>query len=244
MSSIAIIELEAIDAMKQKILLYKSNSSIYPTSVAGLTLVGSPVSCLHEATANAYTLIAVVFGHGSLRERDALIELCFALRRNRNTMKSVLLCILESKHRKLLERLRDAGVEYVMFVNSKNLDPEILKSHLETFSLNLFEEYKIERVLSEVCPFITYFSTSSRQEILYCGAYRNRLVLGKYLLSHFCETANYKNCQYFENPLRAEACSPQLTGNHNSFCSGAKEDMEKRDQYGKEGPLNTPKTGK
>ncbi len=233
--------------MKQKILLYKSNPSVNLDSVAGLTIVDSPVSCLHEATTNAYTLIAVVFEHGSLRERDALIELCFALRTNRSTTRSLLLCILESQHRNLLEKLRHAGVEYAMCVDPKNLDPKVLKSHLETFSLNLFEEYKIERVLSEICPYITYSPASSRQEILYCGAYRNRLVLGKYLLSHFCETANYKNCQYFQNPMpgkNVKSPQPPEGGRSRHFMLWYQIRHNKLDKYGENEPLNTPKTEK
>lgn len=108
-----------------------------------------------------------------------------------------LLCLLPSKHRKLLEHLQNAGVEYAMFHDLR--DPN-LKNHVETLLVDSSEECKIERILSDICPHINHFPISEHKEILYCGAYRNRLVLGSYRLRHLCETSNHKICEYFKCP--------------------------------------------
>lgn len=183
--------------MKSKILIYRSETSLIGDAFEEMAVVTSPVTCLHEATEKPYDLIVIIFDPGLLRARDALVELCAALKRNRHTMKVPLLCVLPSKHRDLLKRLQNAGVEYVVIVDPGD---SILQSHLETFASSPSEEYNIDRILSEVCPRINYFPVSRDKEILYCGAYRNRLVLGPYRLRQYCENNNHINCEYFQNP--------------------------------------------
>lgn len=180
-----------------KILLYKSTLSFAGGLPDGLSVVTSPLSCLSEATEGHYNLIVVFLDYRSLRERDALVDLCSKLNNNRYTMHIPLIAVLPSRHRKLLERLQDAGVKYVKFYDQRNLNS---KSGLETFVVSPTEECRIDRALSNICPYITYFPINRHQEILYCGAYRNRLVLGPYRLSNYCETANYKTCQYVNDP--------------------------------------------
>ena len=183
--------------MKRKILVYKSKTSLIEGYFEEMVLVTSPVACLHEATEKEHDLIIVIFGPGFLKESDAMVELCSTLKRNRHTMQVPLLCFLPSKHRGLLERLAAAKVKYVVI-----LDPSdrILQSQLETIASDPSEEYEIGRILSGVCPHINYFPVCRDKEILYCGAYRNRLVLGPYRLRQYCETNNHIDCEYFQNP--------------------------------------------
>ncbi|MBN1843347.1 MAG: hypothetical protein JW883_13835 [Deltaproteobacteria bacterium] len=183
--------------MKSKILLYRSTVSLPGDALEETTVVTSPVSCLHEATEKKYGLIVIIFDPDFLKERNAKVELCAALKRNRHTMQVPLLCVLPSKHRDLLERLQVAKVKYVMIFDPKD---SIQQSRLEAFASNPSQEYEITRTLSEVCPHINYFPVSRDKEILYCGAYRNRLVLGPYRLRQYCETNNHINCEYFRNP--------------------------------------------
>ena len=190
---------------KHKTLLYKSTADSICTTVEELTLVGSPVSCLSTATEIDYDLIVISFDQSSLRARDALVELCSALKRNNHTMQTPVLCLLSSKHRKLLKQLRDAGVEYVMFSNKRDL--KTLENCLVTLTSGPSEEFKMDRIIPGICPYINYFPINRHQEILYCGAYRNRLVLGSYLLSNYCETLNYKKCEYFKNPKLPKSIS-------------------------------------
>lgn len=179
------------------VLLYKSGTDFSFTADEGLTLVTSPISCLNKATEKPYDLIAICFDLVCLRESDALVELCTALKKNRYTRQIPLFALLPFKHRKLLESLRDAGVEYVKFYDLKELNS---KSSAKILAMPPAEECRTGRVLSEICPYINYFAISRHQEILFCGAYLNRMVIASYRLKHYCERANYENCEYFKNP--------------------------------------------
>jgi len=57
--------------------------------------------------------------------------------------------------------------------------------------------FETRRMIVEIYYNTDYFQTNGQQEILYCGAFRNRLLLGSYRLSNLCETLSQKNCQYF-----------------------------------------------
>ena len=157
----------------------------------------SPVSCLHKATRKSFDLIGISFDVGSLKERDALVELCSVLKANSLTLSIPLLCLLPSRHRKLLERLQETGVEHAMVFDSRR---HSLEAHLEAFMRDSLEGFSIRSLLSELCPNVNPVPISRRQEILYCGAYRNRLVLGPYLLNLYCETINHRNCPYYNDP--------------------------------------------
>lgn len=185
------------DSKNYKILLFHSSMRFDDRPYGNLTLVNSPVSCLNKATENNYNLIAIFHEYRSFKERHALVELCSMLKINRYTLHIPLISLLTSKHRELLEQLHEAGVEYVRFYDPR--DPN-LKNHIETLLVNPTEECKISRIISGICPHINYLPISRHKEILYCSAYRNRLVLGSYRLRHLCETSNHKNCPYFKCP--------------------------------------------
>jgi hypothetical protein len=182
-----------------KILLFPSSMCFDDWPYGNLTLVNNPATCLHKATENNYDFIVIFHQFRSLKERHALVELCSMLKRNRYTLHIPLLCLLPYRHREILEQLHDVGVEYVRLYDPR--DPN-LKNHIESLLAKPSEECKIGRILSGICPHINYFSIGQKnQEILYCGAYRNRLVLGSYRLRHLCETFNHRNCQYFNYPI-------------------------------------------
>lgn len=182
-----------------KILLFPSSMCFDDWPYGNLTLVNSPATCLHKATENNYDLIVIFHKFRSLKERHALVELCAMLKRNRHTLHIPLLCLLPSKHREMLEHLHDVGVEYARFYDPR--DP-VSQNHIESLLAKPSEECKIGRILSGICPHINYFPIGQKnQEILHCGAYRNRLVLGSHRLRHFCETFNHKICKYFKCPI-------------------------------------------
>lgn len=183
--------------MKNKILLYASTTSLIGDDFKEITVVTSPAACLDQATEKEYDLIVIMFDLGFLKGRKAIVELCLALRRNHHTIHVPLLCVLPSKHRDLLKRLQAAKVKYVMILDPKD---RIRQSQLEIFASSPSQKYEINRILSEVCPHIHYFPINCDKEILYCGAYRSRLVLGTYRLKQYCENNNHVNCEYFQNP--------------------------------------------
>jgi len=185
------------DNKNYKILLFPSSMCFDDWPYGNLTLVNSPATCLHKATENNYDLISISHEYRSLKARHALVELCSMLKRNRYTLHIPLLSLLPSRHREMLEQLHNVGVEYARFYDPRDPDSQ---NHLESLLAKPSEECMIGRILSGICPHINYFPISRDKEILYCGAYRNRLVLGSPRLSHFCETFNHKNCPYFNCP--------------------------------------------
>jgi len=91
--------------------------------VPDVVLVHSPVQCLNRAIIELPDAIVIRFGDIELRERDALIELCGVLKQNQHTKGIGVIALLCSKHRSVVERLRDAGVEYVRFL-AKGKQPQ------------------------------------------------------------------------------------------------------------------------
>ncbi len=186
-------------SLPHTILLYTSASGPAPGS---LGVVTSPIACFNEVTQKSFDLVAVSFHQITLKERAALVELCSALRKNPHSADTLLLCIVSSCHRNLLTALKDAGVNYVMLLESPDGS---LANRLQLFAENRSGAYPIEKILVEICPYINYVPISRRREILYCRAYYNRLVLGPYLLNLYCETPNHINCPYYMEPKFAKA---------------------------------------
>ena len=181
----------------RQILFYNYSAGFNRDFFEGLTVVNSPATCLEKATRHLYELIVIFQKIRLLNERFALIKLCSTLKKSLSSKHIPLLCILPSKHRGLLEQLQNAGVEYVRFFNQNDATT---KEYMESLLAKPSEDCMVDGILSEICPHINYFPISRHQEILYCGAYRNRLVLGPHRLEHCCETTNHKNCQYFKCP--------------------------------------------
>ena len=180
-----------------KILFFNSTPDADEHLLSKLTLVNNPIDCLYEAAENTYDLVVIFHECRSFIERDALIELCSTLKRNKPTVHIPFLLLLPSRHRKMIEHLQNAGVEYVRFYDP--CDPD-LKHHIETLLKEPPKEWRIDKILADICPHINYFPMSRHKEILYCSAYRNRLVLGSYRLKHLCERSIHKICQYFKCP--------------------------------------------
>ncbi len=185
------------DNRNYKILLYNSTLEPDDQVLDEFASANSPAACIQKATINTYDLIAIFHNYRSLKERFALVELCSILKQSNHAGHIPLLCLLPSIHRGLLEQLQNAQVEYARFYDPG--DPNS-KDNLKSLLTIPFEDCTIEKILSGICPHINYFPISRHQEMLYCGAYRNRLVLGPHRLRHSCETIKHKSCQYFKCP--------------------------------------------
>ncbi len=180
-----------------QVLFYNYSERLNGNVTGDLTVVNSPATCLQRITRQTYELIIIFPKFRSLNEHLALIELCSTLKKSRYSKHVPLLCILPSKHRELLEQLQNVGVDYVRFYFRNDAAAKI---PIESLLVKPTEDCAVARILSEICPHINYFPISRHQEILYCGAYRNRLVLGPHRLRHSCETMNHNNCEYFKCP--------------------------------------------
>jgi hypothetical protein len=158
--------------------------------------VSSPIQCLEQAVEQTPHVIVIHFGAIDLQQRAALVELCAVLKRNHHTRACPVLALLRSRHRRLLEDLERAGVDYVRCLGATPLDSNLLRVTLE----GLGPTDRLPRHLAVVCPFLHYSPIDSRRELTICGAYLDRLVLGGRRLQEVCETEDHLHCGYFLNP--------------------------------------------
>ena len=185
------------DNSHYKILLYNSTLNLDGQISDEFAMANSPAACIEKATSSTYDLIAIFHNYRLLKERFALIELCSILKKNYHSRHFPILCLLPSMHRGLLEQLQNVEADYAGFYDP---DDPGLKEHLTALLARPSEDCTIEKMLSGICPHINYLPISRHQEMLYCGAYRNRLVLGPHRLKHACQTINHKDCRYFKCP--------------------------------------------
>lgn len=168
---------------------------------AGAELADSPLRFLDAAVDRVFSRFVVV-ADVRVAGPGELIELCAILRRNTRTRATPLLGILLPEQVELAAELSRVGVRHIWVTDAaagevhdqlSRLDREFLKS--------------IERHTGSPegpCPYINYNRIGVQQEIRYCGAYRNRLVLGRYLLDHYCLGPDYIDCEYYQAPKPAE----------------------------------------
>ncbi len=90
-----------------------------------LNVTVSPIRCLDRVTEEHPGIVVVRFTDDLVPERKILVELCAALKRNRHSRESRILALLPTKHRLLLEELKQAGVDYVWIEESPGLDTRI-----------------------------------------------------------------------------------------------------------------------
>lgn len=160
--------------------------------------VASPVQCLDKAVDRNPKIILVSFIRLSIREREALVELSAALKRNSHTKQSTLLALLPLKHRKLIEALKRANVDYTRYLGDAKLDSSLVWKIIQ----DLGPADSPGRQLEILCPFLHYSQIDSRHEMTVCGAYLNRMVLGGRRLHELCEVEDHIHCEYYQHPRR------------------------------------------
>lgn len=161
-------------------------------------LVYSPVQCLNQAIIERPDAVVIRFGDIALRERDALIELCGVLKQNQHTESIGVIALLCSKQRSVVERLMDAGAEYVRFV-AKGKQPQ---TAIDVTTIKPEPKDQVDFQLEILCPYLHNSKIDSRHEMTVCGAYLDRMVLGGHRLHEICETQGHLQCEYYLNPRR------------------------------------------
>ncbi|MCF8090172.1 MAG: hypothetical protein K9K63_11290 [Desulfotignum sp.] len=159
-------------------------------------VVNNPVQCLNQAIIGHPNAVVVCFGNITLGERDALIELCRILQQNQYTRDIGTIALLYSKHRVVMEQIRDAGVEYVKFLARAGF----LKDSINVTTIEPEPEDRVTFQLAILCPYLHYSQIDSRRELTVCGAYLDRMVLGGRRLQEICETQGHSHCEYYLNP--------------------------------------------
>lgn len=163
---------------------------------SGAAWVSSPIRCLEMAVDRKPELVAVRFGGVPIRERGLLVELAAAMKRSRHTRKSRVLALLHERHRRLLEEIHLAGVDFVRYVEAIPLDLTRLGEILD----GLGPEDRPARHLHAMCPFLNYSGIDDRHELKLCRAYLDRMVLGGVRLHQVCENEAHCECPYFLKP--------------------------------------------
>lgn len=181
-----------------RFLLCDTTGNVGEMSSPAEEWVSSPIQCLDKAVDEKPGIIVIRFGKMTIRERDSLVELSAALKRNSYTRTRSILALLHSKHRKLIEDLNQAKVDYVRYVGDAVLDSARIREIIG----GLGTDDLIERHLTILCHFLHYSKIDSRHEMTVCGAYLDRMVLGGRRLHEICETENHFHCEYYLNPRR------------------------------------------
>lgn len=189
----------------RKILLLGGEVRSASSSPVQINQAPSIASYLSRAVSEDFDLLVLCLSARVHQERDAVVELCGILRTNRYTREKPLIVVIPGRHRELLNRLEKAGVRYVMITEPGRDD---LHLRLTTLDLPLSNAYRVESLLMEVCPFINYTPLNSCRELILCGAYRNRLVLGPYRLAQRCEVPAHLTCEYYQAQEKMAPATP------------------------------------
>ncbi len=192
-------ELASVDELPAKALRVLvcdiTGNSVQPSS-PDEEWVFNPLQCLEKAVEGKPGIIVIRFGETSIRQREVLVELSAALKRNSHTEKYPVLALLHSKHRKLIEDLQRAKVDYVRYTSPGRLD----SSQMREITYRLGPNDRLKRHLLLLCPFLHYGQIDSRHEITVCGAYLDRMALGGRRLREICHTGEHLRCDYYLNP--------------------------------------------
>jgi hypothetical protein len=198
------------ESLQQKILLL--GAEIQPVSAGSVEIVQAPgiASYLSRAVSENFDLLVLCLFTPVHQERDALVELCGLLRTNRHSREKPLIAVVGGRHRELLNRLEKVGVRYVMTAGPGGDD---LHLRLANLDLPLSNACRVESLLMEICPFVNYLPINSCRELILCGAYRNRLVLGPHRLAQRCEVPAHLTCEYYQSQAQRKP-APSLGGNY------------------------------
>lgn len=162
----------------------------------GLWVSGNPVEFLGRATQGAAAGLVVYVSDADLGQRREAVELCQALARHPVAGLPPLVAVVSQRHRGLLASLAAAGVQWVVFRPSGAKLPVVPPPENPGQPL--------ARVLMEICPFLNHQPVDDTHELAYCGAYLNRLVLGRDRRLDLCENPAHQACPYFLAPRQAE----------------------------------------
>ncbi|MBU2547184.1 MAG: hypothetical protein KKB20_02125 [Proteobacteria bacterium] len=158
--------------------------------------VRSPVQCLDRAVDGNPGIIVILFREMPIRNREALLELAAVLKRNSHTRKSAIIALLDSCHRRLIEDLGRANVDYVRIVGESGRDYTQMREIID----GLGPGDRVVSHLAVICPFLHHTQDNSQYEMTVCGAYLDRMVLGGSRLRQICETKRHLQCEYYLKP--------------------------------------------
>jgi len=163
----------------------------------GVTVTHSPVWCLNEATTKSYGLIILCFSARFIRARSGVVDLCRCLKSNSVTHKTPIFASIDHWHRVVALRLKEAGLDFMAVRQSQDrIDPVNISDRIGRNTISI----QIDQVMSRLCPFLNYSPLNGHSELIMCGAWHNRMVLGGKRLHEICEADSHHHCEYFKKP--------------------------------------------
>ena len=184
-----------VDEARER-LIYKTTAPADWRDQAGLWVSDDPVAFLSRATQGHASGLVVYVSGADLGQRKKAVELCEALARHPLSGPLPLVAVVSQRHRGLLASLAEAGVRWVVFRPAGARLPVVPPPEHPGQSL--------AQVLLDICPFLNHQPVDDTHELAYCGAYLNRLVLGRDRLLELCEHPSHQACPYFLAPRQAE----------------------------------------
>ena len=145
----------------------------------------SSLACFDAALSGRWRQIILSFCNTAIHQRGELIDLCAALRHHEAIEKLPFLVLLPAPHRLVLEQLCRIDLIYVRYTIDTSM---------------VTEEDSVRYHAHRCCSFLNYIQYDEYREMVVCGAYRNRLVLGLQKQFDFCSTDAHMNCKYYLHP--------------------------------------------
>jgi len=152
--------------------------------------------CLERAAEGGMRIVVILFDNNSSTRRNNLVEFVSILKRNIKTAGLTVVAVLPSPHRVMIEALQRMGTDFVLILPNSATNSFCIGASLNKLS----PQDRPESHLKEICPNLNYNAIDSQREIMLCGAYRNRMVLGGSRLHKTCETTAHLGCEYYLNP--------------------------------------------
>ena len=171
-------------------------SGVLGRKCAGEERVLTTARCLERAAERSAHMVVILFGNISSARQGGLVDFVSILKRNAKTADVAVVAVLPARHRLLIEALKMVQTDYVLIIPKNTTDSYCIGASLN----KLTPQDHPEHILKEICPRLNYSPIDSQREIMLCGAYRDRMVLGGSRLRETCETSAHLDCEFYLNP--------------------------------------------
>lgn len=183
---------------KPNFLIIDSDGSKSLLDRANVEWADNMVSGLSRSIANPPDVAVAVFRTAGAADTDVLVDVSRAIKRNRAGL--WMIALVPELQRELIDRLYEAGVDFVRVYPAGDIDWDTL---IEQWENGVSGEQSTAELLARLCPYMHDNRVEGTPGLVTCAAYRNRLVLGPKRLTSLCETPEHRECTYFKAPRPA-----------------------------------------
>ena len=157
-----------------------------------------PIVCFELCVDYMPEIIFMVFIGATFAQRSELLNLCELLRKNRITCEIPIAALLPNPHSELLQQLCFHGTAYLRYPEGE----EISAAYLDHIADRPGSPGQCAAEIQRICPYISYSPIDEIREMTTCGAYLNRLVLGKHILKSKCWNEEHRLCDNYLHPRK------------------------------------------